>query len=435
MEKEPFTFDEVYDKIIVPHFTELEKLDTRGSNASYSISDVCKSGFAVYSLKAPSLLAFRPKTEAEIENMKRCFRIDEIASDNGLRTILDKVNSDELRSIFPKVISYLKEHGALEPYKVLGDCQLVSIDGVHHYNSKKIKCDCCIERKHRDGSVSYNHSMLSAAIVHPKKREVFVMDNEPIVQQDGSTKNDCEQNAAKRLLNRLSGLYASESIVYVLDALYGCAPVIKLIEESAAQWDYIINCTEKGHPYLFDQFDQANEAHQVEWNTWRRKDGTYQVGFINELCLNASNSEVKVNMMIVNYKSKKEKQITFSWITSLEINRQNAMQIVEAARSRWKIENEVFNTLKNQQYNFEHSFGHGKKNLATNFAYLMMLAFLVDQIRQFGSRIFISIWKGLQTKRAVWEAMRVIFKTMVIENVTDLSHKVLSIYQLRMIRI
>ena len=49
-----------------------------------------------------------------------------------------------------------------------------------------------------------------------------------------------------------------------------------------------------------------------------------------------------------------------------------------AGRARWKIENETFNTLKNQGYCFEHNFGHGEKNLSTVFAFLMMLAFLLN---------------------------------------------------------
>ena len=55
---------------------------------------------------------------------------------------------------------------------------------------------------------------------------------------------------------------------------------------------------------------------------------------------------------------------------------------MRGGRARWKVENETFNTLKNQGYQFEHNFGHGKKNLHTVFAYLMMLAFLVDQIQE-----------------------------------------------------
>jgi len=53
---------------------------------------------------------------------------------------------------------------------------------------------------------------------------------------------------------------------------------------------------------------------------------------------------------------------------------------MHGGRSRWKIENETFNTLKNQGYNFDHNFGHGYNGLSNVFAGLMILAFYVDQM-------------------------------------------------------
>ena len=55
---------------------------------------------------------------------------------------------------------------------------------------------------------------------------------------------------------------------------------------------------------------------------------------------------------------------------------------MRAGRSRWRIENETFNTLKNQGYNFEHNYGHGYENLCSVMTMLMMLAFLIDQVQQ-----------------------------------------------------
>ena len=58
------------------------------------------------------------------------------------------------------------------------------------------------------------------------------------------------------------------------------------------------------------------------------------------------------------------------------------MTLMRGARARWKIENETFNTPKNQGYHFEHNFGHAYQHLSTVFAYLMLLAFLLDQVQQ-----------------------------------------------------
>jgi hypothetical protein len=82
---------------------------------------------------------------------------------------------------------------------------------------------------------------------------------------------------------------------------------------------------------------------------------------------------------------------------------------MRAGRARWKIENETFNTLKNQGYNLEHNYGLGQKYLSIIFVKLMMLAFLVDQVQQLCCVLFQSVWKRLGSKRALWERMRALF--------------------------
>ena len=70
------------------------------------------------------------------------------------------------------------------------------------------------------------------------------------------------------------------------------------------------------------------------------------------------------------------------------VNKRNVFRLMRGGRARWKIENETFNTLKNQGYNFEHNYGHGEQNLSVVFAMLMMLAFLVDQTQQLCCALF-----------------------------------------------
>jgi len=91
-------------------------------------------------------------------------------------------------------------------------------------------------------------------------------------------------------------------------------------------------------------------------------------------------------------------------------------QIVAAGRSRWKIENETFNTLKNQGYEFEHNFGHGNKNLSNNFAMLMMLAFLVDQLQEMKCSLFQSaLFKVYSKKSRLWTKIKAVYEFFPIE--------------------
>ena len=99
----------------------------------------------------------------------------------------------------------------------------------------------------------------------------------------------------------------------------------------------------------------------------------------------------------------------FAWVTDLPIDDTNAMELMRAARARWRIENETFNTLKNQGYHFEHNFGHGHKHLATVFAYLMMLAFLIDQVQQRCCTLFAKAQTRAERPRYFWERVRALF--------------------------
>jgi hypothetical protein len=82
---------------------------------------------------------------------------------------------------------------------------------------------------------------------------------------------------------------------------------------------------------------------------------------------------------------------------------------MRGGRARWKIENETFNTLKNQGYHFEHNYGHGEQHLSVVFAMLMMLAFLVDQAQQLCCALFQAVWAKLGSKRMLWERLRALF--------------------------
>ncbi len=89
-------------------------------------------------------------------------------------------------------------------------------------------------------------------------------------------------------------------------------------------------------------------------------------------------------------------------------------------RARWKIENETFNTLKTQDYHFEHNFGHWKKNLSTNLALLMMLAFFVDQIQQSACNLFKAAFEKIWCKTELWEKIRYIFFDLIVESMKEI---------------
>lgn len=149
----------------------------------------------------------------------------------------------------------------------------------------------------------------------------------------------------------------------------------------------------------------------------------YTFRYVNHVPLNNSKEAPMVNFFeceTVEVVGKKEKKKYFSWVTSHEITDKNIYALMLGGRARWKIENETFNTLKNQGYQFEHNFGHGKKNLHTNFAYLMLLAFLIDQVQEAACGLFQAALEGMESRKALWERMRSFFYTYLIDSWSDL---------------
>jgi hypothetical protein len=381
------------------------------------LSDALMSAFAMFSLKAPSLLAF-DKQRAE-GNLKTIYGIPHAPCDTRMRERLDPVSPESLRPSFKIVFRQLQRGKALEPMVFLNGHYLVALDGTEYFSSKTIHCASCLHKEHRNGSITYSHQMLGAAIIHPDFREVIPLMPEPIVKQDGTEKNDCERNAAKRFIAKLRQDHPHLKFIITEDALSSNAPHIETLHDYGCH--YILGVKEGDHAYLFKQVQAAEAAGRVTY--YERHDRAagvmHRFRFVNNVPLNESRADVRVNF-IEYWEIGQDKGQHFSWVTDLRVSKRNVYKLMRGGRARWKIENETFNTLKNQGYNFEHNYGHGEQNLSVVFATLMMLAFLVDQTQQLCCALFQAVWAKLGSKRLLWERMRALFYDYAVASMRQL---------------
>lgn len=149
---------------------------------------------------------------------------------------------------------------------------------------------------------------------------------------------------------------------------------------------------------------------------------TYE--WVNQLPLNDTHQTCEVNLLCyeesVLHKKKGVIQQRFSWITDLTLTAKTVPMVRKGGRARWKIENETFNTLKNQGYQFEHNFGHGKKQLSVVLAYLMFIAFLIDQIQAYCCKYFKAALKRRQRLTRLWDQLRGLFLYYIVDSWADL---------------
>lgn len=385
----------------------------------YSQTDVLLCALTMFMLKYPSLLKFDEEREAEHikSNLIKLCNVEHIPCDTQMRARLDPILPKTLRPTFSAIINNLYSSRELNDYKYFEDYYILSLDGTGAYSSSKVSCpDCCV-KKLSNGKLSYYHQLFAAAIVHPNKKVVIPLAPEPIVREQEATKNDCERNANKRLLTQIKKEYPKFKFIVTEDGLSSNEPNINLLKSLG--YRFVLGVKEDDHKYLFNSVQDSIFAKQdkvVEYYDETIK-LTRGFRFINDLSLNKSNPDLKVNFLEYWECDDQGKIVTyFTWVTDILLTKDNVFSIMKIGRARWKIENEVFNTLKNQGYNLEHNYGHGKEHLSSVFAMLMMLAFLIDQIQELMCPLFQQAKDNYRTKAYLWLKMQALFISFFISD-------------------
>ena len=399
--------------------------DHRAANTKIELADALMSGFAMFSLKDSSLLAFDQRRVKD-DNLKRVYGLKAIPCDSQMRTILDPVSPEELKSLFKAVIGLLRQGHSLAQLKYRGH-YLVSLDGSGYFSSTEVHCDHCLEKKSRKtGEVIYSHQSLVGAIVHPDFKEVIPLVPEAIVKQDGTSKNDCERNAAKRFFRQLRQDYPDWPFIITEDALRANAPHLQELKKYNLR--FILGVKEGDHTFLFETVAAAHQAGQTTEYECKVKGVVHRFRFINQVPLNASHPNLLVNF--IEYWEIKGDQVQhFCWITDLTVTTANVFELMRGGRARWKIENETFNTLKNQGYHFEHNYGHGQQFLSVNLASLMLLAFLMDQAQQLASTLFQAVLKKEGSRKQLWDHLRALFYTLPFTSLEEIFRALLYGYR------
>lgn len=414
--------------------------DPRTGPFKIRLEDFLMSAYSIFYLKEPSLLAFEEKYRGDdliYKNLKNLVGINHIPSDTHLRDILDLVDYRQYRKVFTDIFSYVQQTKLLEQFSFLNikgeSYYLVAVDGTGYFTSSKVSCDYCshYHDEDEDKQTRFGHHVLAASLLHPDKKEVISFCPEPIRKQDGQKKNDCEFNAFKRFIDDFKREHPKLRVIFLLDALYANTPLVRLLNEY--DYPYIISVKETKST-LFAQFKEdvhkeiaIKEVDTIHFGELikKRKVQTYE--YTQNLRLGQDMDSARVHF--INFKEKiswtskkgeeKEEFKKFSYITNIEPTPQSVRIIVKGGRSRWKIENETFNTLKNQGYNLEHNYGHGNINLSMNFIQTMFLAFLVDQIQQASCQKFKKLLSKSRRKARVWELIRTRFDIFLYEDWSD----------------
>lgn len=378
----------------------------RQSHCKYSQHDVMMAALSCMFFQSPSWLQFQQQLQDDWgdNNMAHLFHITELPKETQVRDILDRVDSEHYREIFNTLFEQARQDKQLEQYRLPLTPQgvfYVAMDGTQYHSSKKICCSHCLQKKHGE-SITYQHQVLQGALMHPDCKQVIPIMPEPILNEDGNKKQDCEHNAAKRFLDKLKKDHPRLPLLIGGDALFADGPMIKQVLSKGMH--YLFTCKLSNHQYLKEWLDaytdwpwqqHADEKGRIHRYRWR-----------NQVPLSGQNNAPMVNYLEYELVTDGEISYRSSWITDIELTNSNIWRLIRTGRCRWKIENECFNTLKNQGYKLEHNFGHGNEHLSHNMYLSTLLAFFLHQLLELCDEAYQQCRVKFGSKKRLWERIR-----------------------------
>jgi hypothetical protein len=407
------SFDELI-KFISKEFLQIPE-HRAAAKVKYELNDCLMSGLAMMFFQHPSLLQYQEKMKQGRgrSNLERLFNTSSVPSDTQMREILDGVQVAGVRVILKKIFERTRRYGVASAHWAIESDYLVVLDATQYFSSEAIQCPSCLRRTNKKGETVYCHQVLPATIVKPGTHQILPLDVEEICNSDGAEKQDCEVNAAKRLINRLRKEHAKLQMTIGGDDIYSREPMIN--ELRANRYNFILVAKPTSHKEMFSEIEQLTKTGGVETGEYEESKGNkilvtrYRIG--RQVPLNGAGKCI-VNFFEIWQEDKASgKQLYHnSWVTNLDITRQNIARLANKGRARWKVENEGFNVQKNGGYELEHNYGHGQNNLSMVFYLLNILAFTLHQILEITDLCYQRAKEHAGGLRYIWEDLRSLMK-------------------------
>jgi hypothetical protein len=393
-----------------------------GNNCSYSMADIALSAFAVFFTQSPSFLSFQQNMQKAHgrNNARSLFQVECIPCDNHLRETLDSVEARDLFGLFDDVYQAFDGTGLLQDMRAAQNTRLIALDATWYFSSQKLHCQNCSCLRHADGTTTHYHRAITPVIVSPGCSQVVPLRPEFIQPQDGTTKQDCEINAAKRWLSAHAERYTSGNDTLLGDDLYAHQPFCRQVLLHGLH--FLFTCKPSSHTHLsgwVEGLGVGRDLHVLKQrvkgkgNRWEY----HQYRWANGVPLTDSDQSLKVNWCELTI-TDGAGQVLYrnSYVTDWNLEAQNVSGLVAAGRARWKIENENNNTLKTKGYHLEHNFGHGKQHLSSLLMTMNLLAFALHTLLEVSDKSYKLIRSAVGSRRKFFQHLEALTAYWFFEN-------------------
>jgi hypothetical protein len=346
--------------------------------------------------------------------------VERIPCDNQVRNLLDPLMPSHLDPGFVTVFEGLEQHRMLAHFRVLGDQLLVAMEGTTYFSSHTIPCRNCLTRQLTNGQPLYYHAAITPVLVCPGQSQVIALPPEYIMPQDGQAKQDCERAAGTRWIRTHAKHVAPHGVPLLGDDLSSHQPCCALVLHHRV--NFILTCKPDSHATLSERlaFWQASDGmathERRHWNG--RFTEVTMVRYLNDVRLRGGADALAVNWFestVVNAKTG-EQRYHNSCITNHRLTADTVVDIAQAGRGRWKIENENNHVLKTKGYHLEHNFGHGQQYLSACMLSLNLLAFLFHTVLEWSDDKYALLRRVLAKRQTFFHDIQALMRYIVFDS-------------------
>ena len=308
-------------------------------------------------------------------------RLKEMPHYDTLNYYLEHLSPQCLSDLRRKMVTSLIRGKQFYRNRLPGKYRRVILDGTGLFSFKERHCENCLSvvKSGADGKKVkfYYHKVLEAKLVLGDKIIISLGTEFIENEKESVSKQDCELNAAKRLMGRIKQEYPRLRICIQGDALYGAESIMEICREN--DWQYIFTQKENRQRSVAENYNLLEEEDKTKRTGIGKEKGTG--GYYNHMENLAGKKEI-MNLYEYSYEKKTtngNRKSRFQWITNIELSENNLEEMTEAGRGRWKIENEGFNNQKNGIYRIEH-LNSRNNNAMKNHYLLTQIADILMQL-------------------------------------------------------
>jgi len=342
-------------------------------------------------------LAGRGRNDMPADGLRR------ISCSDNIMVFLKKLPPQHLEAMQVALVKDLFESRIFEASRAFGKYHRIVIDG-----SVREKCRKGFEEGGKSNGAGRYRYVLQASVLlfgHP----IPLMQEHIDVDDPVAEKEDCEINAAKRLLPAIKEAFPRMDFIIIGDALYACRPIVA--ECTRLGWRFCFTFKQGRTPAVWEEalaLMDADPGNALRYQDKPDTDPDRRMGCVR-WAQDIDFSEKGDNSLLVTAieqtETHRETETRYAWISDVpRINVNNVMLLVNATgRMRHLIEDE-FNTKKNNGIGMEHVFC-AQTTASKNLYSIMQIAFMLWTLFHHGLLKRVCAWARTWSQVAIAKSL------------------------------